>query len=135
MQQRGFTILELLIAIAIIGLLTAFAMAGFSRAKLKAQDTRRIEDVKEIQKALALYAAGNQTYPIAAARTNLTGSDSVSTALITFGTMPSMPRDPAPGRAYTYQSNAAGTTYTITFCLDTNTIPSYTQGCSNTITP
>lgn len=133
-RSRGFTMIELLVVIAIIGLLTAGAFASFTRAKQKAQDTRRMEDVKELQKALAMYVASQQTFPISPTATTLTGSDAVSLALLSEGVIPAIPRDPGI-YTYTYTSDATGGVYTLGFCLETDTIPNYVPGCSNTLNP
>ena len=50
--------------------------------------------------------------------------------------MPTMPKDPTdPTYTYQYISNAIGSTYTLNFCLETNTIRGYVQGCSNYVSP
>jgi len=135
MRSRGFTLIELLVVIAIIGLLTAIGMAAFGQAKTKAQDTRRIDDMRELEKALALYATTYHKYPVSSATTTLTGSDSVSTALLNAEVLPSIPQDPTPIHEYTYRSDTTGSTYFLSFCLDTDSIPNFSSGCGNIISP
>ena len=134
--SRGFTLIELLVVIAIIGILASIGLASFSQVQLRARDARRMSDVQAISKALALYDVNVGAFPISTSVTTLTGTDAVSTTLISAETIPAVPKDPSyPVRAYTYQTNANGNTFTLTFCLETNTIRGYVAGCTNTIKP
>jgi type II secretion system protein G len=136
MNRRGFTIIELLVVIAIIGILASVILVSLGGTQEKARDARRLEDVKEVQKALALYTIDNGIYPISVSTTTLTGSDSISTTLISGGHMPAIPRDPStPVYEYTYQSNSLGNYYEIGFCLETANIKNYSEGCGNVLTP
>ena len=135
-RRRGFSLIELLVVIAIIGLLASVAMAGLNIAREKARDARRIQDVNEIKKALSLYLISDNAFPIAVTSTVLTGEDAVSLALIGAGAFSTIPLDPLnPTYTYDYISNADGTSYTLSFCLETDSIPNYSEGCGNTISP
>lgn len=133
-EKRGFSLVELLVVIAIIGLLTAGALVGLNLAREKARDARRIQDVNEIGKALSIYQISDNSFPVSVSTTTLTGSDSVSLALTGAGAIPTIPLDPLnPTYTYTYSSNAGGTTYQLSFCLETDSIPNYSSGCGNTL--
>ena len=54
-KNRAFTLVELMIVIAIIALLTGLMMANFSTSKGKSRDGQRISDLAQIQIALGLY--------------------------------------------------------------------------------
>ena len=60
----GFTLMELLIVIAIIGVLGALIMPAISQARAKARDVRRVKDLENFQTALKLYYMDQQHYPI-----------------------------------------------------------------------
>ncbi|MEA2112967.1 MAG: type II secretion system protein [Patescibacteria group bacterium] len=63
-QQKGFTLVELLITVAIIGILSAVVLTSMSGARNRAKDGRRISDIKQIQLALELYYDINTSYPL-----------------------------------------------------------------------
>jgi prepilin-type N-terminal cleavage/methylation domain-containing protein len=54
-SQRGFTLLEVLVVIAIIGLLSSVVLAAFTDARMKARNAKRLADMDQIYKALYLY--------------------------------------------------------------------------------
>jgi prepilin-type N-terminal cleavage/methylation domain-containing protein len=64
-QQKGFTLIELLVVIAIIGVLSSVVLASLNTARAKARDAVRVSDLRNIQKALELYASDHGgTYPV-----------------------------------------------------------------------
>lgn len=66
-RQLGFTLVELLIVIAIMGLLTAISVTQFQTAKKKANDVARKGDLNAVSKALQMYFADYGKMPDASA--------------------------------------------------------------------
>jgi len=63
MHSRGFTLIELMVVISIIGILSSIVVAGLNGARESARDVRRISDIKNIELALSLYYSDNGYYP------------------------------------------------------------------------
>jgi prepilin-type N-terminal cleavage/methylation domain-containing protein len=62
--SKGFTLLELLIVIGLIGILVTIAAVAYSSAQKKSRDSRRTSDIKALQAASEQYSANNNgTYP------------------------------------------------------------------------
>jgi prepilin-type N-terminal cleavage/methylation domain-containing protein len=62
-NNKGFTLVELLVVISIISLLSSVVMASLNSARAKARDVRRIMDMRQIQTALAMYYDQHGSYP------------------------------------------------------------------------
>lgn len=109
-KEGGFTLLELLIVIVIIGILALLIIPNITSAPKKARDTKRKTDITTVRKGLEEYFVDNNSYP-----TQL--SD------LTVGTAPIMktiPTDPKNTGAYvyTYVPANSNTTYTLSACLE-----------------
>lgn len=61
--QAGFTIIELLIVIAIIAILAGLVLNNFQGAQAKARDTQRVTDLNNIHSKLEEYYNENNGYP------------------------------------------------------------------------
>ena len=55
-KRGGFTLVEIMIVVAIIALLAAIAVPGFLRARKRAQATRILNDLRMIDSAVDQYA-------------------------------------------------------------------------------
>ena len=125
MNKKGFTLIELLVVIAIIGVLSTLAVVALGSARQKANDAKRLSDMKQVQTALELYYTDHNSYPTTTS-SGIDVGDTNYTCLTTTGfnssTCPSpymglVPKDPTPGKYYKYTSTA-GTAYTLTGSLD-----------------
>ena len=63
LNNLGFTLVELLVTIVVIGILASIAIVAYNGLQVRAQNTAVLHAVKEYQKALELYAVENQSYP------------------------------------------------------------------------
>lgn len=70
-KQRGFTIVELLIVIVVIAILAAISIVAYNGIQERSTSTRRLSDMKTIEKALELYKIQKGEYP--APQGNTTG--------------------------------------------------------------
>lgn len=61
--NSGFTIVELLIVIVVIGILAALVIVTYNGIQQKARDTERKTDIKALQGHMEAYWADNAKYP------------------------------------------------------------------------
>ena len=63
MNKKGFTLIEMLIVVAIVGLLASVVVLGIGNARERARDAKRAGDIRQIQNAAEAYYASNNFYP------------------------------------------------------------------------
>lgn len=105
MPKRGFTLIEVLIAVAIIAVISSVGFISFGKATSLARDHKRKADLKEIAVALELYYAKNGHYPSDGFNLeyNSTSAQPWIPNLVP-GYLQSLPTDPVnkPGQLYLY---------------------------------
>lgn len=62
-KRKGFTIVELLIVIVVIGILAAITIVAFNGIQVRAENTKNISAVNQTTKLLKLYKEINGDYP------------------------------------------------------------------------
>ena len=62
--NKGFTVIEFLLVIVIIGILSSVIFIAFSDSRKKSRDLERAEDVKQVSAQLERYYANYGQYPI-----------------------------------------------------------------------
>lgn len=65
-KQTGFTIVELLIVIVVIGILAAIVIVAYNGIQTRANNTQRIAAAKQWYDAIVEYMSANQAYPAGA---------------------------------------------------------------------
>lgn len=105
-HKNGFSLLELLVVISIMGILIAMGTAAFSTAQKKSRDARRRSDIKAMQDGFEQYNADNAG---AYSTCNTMFADS---EIFPAG----QPRDPKSTAPYIYACNAPSGTYSYCVC-------------------
>jgi prepilin-type N-terminal cleavage/methylation domain-containing protein len=142
-NQKGFTLVELLVVVAIIGLLSTLSIVALNSARVKARDASRVAAIKQWQTALELYYSDNGGYPngvqgtvFNSFQTGTVGSSTAGWPLTRKGNtyLGRIPVNVVPwtggvcdGTAEfkyvplpTWGGNDSATTYAITYCLEGN---------------
>ncbi len=97
-QDRGFTLVELLVVISIIAVLAAVLMANFMGARERARDAKKIQDLYALKSALRMYYNDNQRYPGVSDDTNFNLTADIGSSYMTS----------IVGIGYTYQRKNNG---------------------------
>lgn len=107
-KYPGFTLIEILIAVAIIAILTAIGIVSYSSVNKRSRDAKRFGDIEQIRSALEMYRSDRGHYP--APDGNQSPSFGVAanlqTELVDNGYLPSIPADPqSPTHNYMYEAS------------------------------
>lgn len=95
-NKKGFTLIEVLVVVSIIGLLASVVLVGLGGFRSRGRDARRVTDLKSLQNGLELYYARSNSYPNTLAD------------LVTAGIgITKLPKDPAAGADYFYSFKTA----------------------------
>lgn len=61
--KRGFTLIEILVVVSIIGVITAITLVSLNGAKKKATDVKSVTELDQLRKAIELYRTDMGKYP------------------------------------------------------------------------
>ncbi|HSE29233.1 MAG TPA: prepilin-type N-terminal cleavage/methylation domain-containing protein [Candidatus Saccharimonadales bacterium] len=98
--QKGFTIVELLIVVVVVGVLAFLVFNAFSTVQNRSDDSQRQTDITALATQLEVYYRANNTYPA------FSQIDSTEKAVVL---LPDLNPDNlnAPGQGYSLQGNAS----------------------------
>jgi len=110
-SDRGFTLIEILVVVSIIGILSSILLVGLGGFRSRGRDARRLADLRQAQNGLELYYSKNANYPFTAAWS------AVETELKNANIgVSKLANDPQAGKTYTYASN--GQSYVLMAVLE-----------------
>ncbi|GAB4166473.1 MAG: prepilin-type N-terminal cleavage/methylation domain-containing protein [Geothermobacteraceae bacterium] len=90
-NSRGFTLIELMIVMSIIGILLTIAVPSYKRSVIKARETVLMEDLYQMRRSIDAYFTDNNRYP-----------DSLD-ELVGSKYLRGIPRDPFTGKTDSWQ--------------------------------
>lgn len=133
MKNKGFTLVELLIVISILGILATIALVAFNSSQIRGRDAQRKSNLSEVAHALEIFYSDYNKYPPTDAG-NATGQiygcpydpktipatvtpcawgadefrdiDAAGNTKTTY--MKILPKDPSSGQTYWYRVDASG---------------------------
>lgn len=108
-EDRGFALVEVTIAVAIVAILSTVVIASVQEGRKKARDAQRISDLQQVQVALRLYKDENGAYPVVDDGRAIIGDGGTFDDLVTeYLTVPV--RDPV-GSAWPIENFFTGTAF------------------------
>lgn len=129
-MKKGFTLVELLVVLAIISIIATLGLGGYISSQVRGRDAQRKSDLRQISEALELYFSDHNRYPYASGEMIANCPHDLLTGIrypcvwgeedafmevsgTTQGNvyMKLVPFDPSPGQSYRYTVSPDGQKY------------------------
>lgn len=112
-NEYGFTFIELMLVIAILGVLLTLVSGNFLSSLKKGRDAKRKADLEQIQRAVEIYYDDNRAYPLTSSINFSGGQLCHPSGCATKVYMQKIPNDPKSTGGYTYRycTNATNSQY------------------------
>ncbi len=115
--NKGFSLVEVLVVIAIIGVLATFSAIALNSSRIKARDAQRVAYINQMNTALELFYLKNNYYP-----TYITAGQVLSSNGNKY--LDPIPSNPSPrtdgncpNQDFTYTAGSNNVSYSLSFCL------------------
>lgn len=151
-KHSGFTLVELLIVIVIIGILASIGLGSFNTAQMKSRDSKRKTNLQQIANALEIYYNDKGTYPASNVAGKIMGCGAGAVLECNWGVdtfsntspnpdtvyMIKLPTDPSSNRNYFYKATSSNSKYQLYAYLENSqdndiiTTPTYSCGTATT---
>ncbi|HEY7206504.1 MAG TPA: prepilin-type N-terminal cleavage/methylation domain-containing protein [Methylomirabilota bacterium] len=119
-HERGFTLVELMVVVAVIGVLATLAIPLYTNVQARGRLAKAQADSRTLASAISVY--GTHMGHIPTALTQLTVVATNAQGLRAGPFVASVPLAPGGWAAYTYTPNTAAGTFTITTSGDGTTV-------------
>ncbi|MFA5013070.1 MAG: carbohydrate binding domain-containing protein [Candidatus Paceibacterota bacterium] len=114
-DRTAFTLIEISVAIAIVGIIAALIIVGTSGTRNSAYDAKRKGDVEMLEKTILTYQAYAGSVPVSATACDLKqdGTGCAFTSSFTPTYITTIPTDPANSSVYYRYSSTDGSAFTV----------------------
>lgn len=136
-KNAGFTLIEIMVVIAILGILASLGVGSYFSSQKKSRDSRRKADLRNVATALETYFNDFNGYPDDDGSGGMEGCGAGGAELCVWGDafsdttsgvvyMPKLPEDPVSGYSFYYDVGAQNASYQLYVRLE-NTEDSVVQ--------